>query len=439
MMRRVTNHAVVLGGSMAGLLAARVLSEHYERVSIVERDLLGANVEARRGVPQGRHIHGLLAGGLAALDALFPGFSASLIRRGAIPGDIGTITRSFIGGLRLLSAETGHSGLLMSRPLIEAHVRELVLNRRNITLLDRHSVLGLLGNEQAVSGAKIQSNESTDERDLSADLVVDATGRGSRVPTWLQSFGLPTLQEELVEVDITYTTCTVRCRPECLKGEQGIIVNPSPPYRRAGAVLAQEDDHFIITLTGYLGDVGPTDYAGMTEFAKGLPVPDLYEFMISAEPLSDVMQMRFKASQRRRYEKLTRFPEGLIVMGDALCSFNPAYGQGMSVAALEARLLDRCLSKGTPPLFRKFFTEAARLIDVPWSIVVGGDLGFEEVQGLRSSSTWLTNKFQSRLIRAATRNLEVVKAFTKVMHMVEPQRTFFSPRILSSVLLYGGR
>lgn len=149
--------------------------------------------------------------------------------------------------------------------------------------------------------------------------------------------------------------------------------------------------------------------------------------------------MRFKASQRRRYEKLTRFPEGLLVMGDALCSFNPAYGQGMSVAALEARLLDRCLSEGKTPLFRIFFAEAARLIDVPWSIVVGGDLGFDEVQGLRSSSTWLTNRFQSRLIRAATRDSDVVKAFTKVMHMVEPQCTFFSPRILSSVLLYGGR
>jgi 2-polyprenyl-6-methoxyphenol hydroxylase-like FAD-dependent oxidoreductase len=429
-----TKHAVVLGGSIAGLLAAHVLSRHFERVTIVERDTFPALGEPRKGVPQSRQLHGLLAGGRRALDAMFPDFSAGMIALGALDIDIGTSGAFYVAGRKLPESETGLRCLSMSRPLLEGYIRQRVLGHANVVVREQCVAQGLLGDSTVVTGVRIASTQSDQVELLQADLVVDATGRGSHMPEWLERLRVQAPSEERVTVHIHYSSCTIRRKPEHLAGKPTFIVNPHPPSHRAGAALALEGDRYVVAMTGYLDEPVPADYAGMLAFARSLDVPDLYELLRDAELLSEPSKMRHAASVRRRYERLTDFPTGLLVCGDALCCFNPAYGQGMTVAALEARTLEACLREGTHDLFRRFTHAAAKLVDVPWSIVVGGDYAFEGVQGERSLSVRIMNVYMQRLLRAAAGDAVVCRAFMAVTHMVEPPSALFAPRILWRVL-----
>lgn len=423
-------HAVVLGGSIAGLLAAHVLARHFGHVTLVERDLFPALGEPRKGVPQSRQLHGLLAGGRRALDALFPGFSEGLIARGALDVDVGTCGDFVVEGRALPRHETGLRCLLMSRPLIEGQIRALVLAQPNVSAREQWSAQGLLGDRDAVTGVRLTRVQSTESEALTADLVVDATGRGSRLPDWLLELGAPVPREERVVVNIHYTSCVVRRKPSDLGGDDVCIINPDPSSLRAGAALALEHDRYIVALTGYLDEPAPTNHEDFLAFARSLKVQKLYDMLRLAEPLSEPAKMRFSASQRRRYERLRGMPRGLLVCGDALCSFNAIYGQGMTVAALEARALDACLSAGSARLFERFTHAAAKLVDVPWSIVVGGDYGFEGVAGERTLSIRIMNAFMRRLTAVAAEDPVVSTAFLTVMHLCAPPSRLFAPDVL---------
>lgn len=257
------------------------------------------------------------------------------------------------------------------------------------------------------------------------------------MPGWLTSLAVAAPREECVRIDIGYTSCVVRREPRHLDGEHGIVINPTAPDPRAGAALALEGDRYIITLTAYLGEASPEDYPGMVEFARKLYVPGLYELMRDAMPLTKPVRMRYPQSVRRRYERLSHLPSGLLVIGDALCSFNPAYGQGITVAALEARALDHCLERGVERLASRFFREAAQIVDVPWSIVASGDLQYQDAVGERRLATRLMNAYLPRLIRTAAADPQVALAFWKVISLVEPPRALFAPAILARVLRRG--
>ena len=425
---------------MAGLLAARVLSDFFAHVTIVERDVLNGVVEARKGVPQGRHIHGLLAGGLAALETLFPGISDQLVARGAIPVDVGDLGTWYIAGLKMPPVITGLRGMLASRPLIEDRVRALVRERPNIRMLDGASAQGLLGSAEAITGVRIQHDGPERKlTELKAALVLDATGRGSRLPGWLEQLGLEAPREELVRADVTYTSCYVKKKPGLLGEKHCYIFSPSAPHLRSGAALQVEGDRVIVTLAGYLGESCAPDYASMIAFAKGLPVPGLHALLRKTEALSEPAQMRDPTSRRRHYQELSQFPRGLLVFGDALCSFNPSYGQGMTVAALEALALSRCLAREPADLFQSFTRAATKVIDVPWAIVVGADFDFSGVGGKRPLSTPVVNAYWKRLCRAALVSPEAATAMYKVMHLVAPPASLFAPGILGPVLIRGSR
>jgi len=423
--------AIVIGGSMAGLLAARVLTDHCDRVTIVDRDSFPDVVESRRGVPQGRHTHGLLAGGGAVLERLFPGITRELIGAGAVPADIARDCRWFLGGGCLHQFVSGLDGLLMSRPFLERAVRARVLSLPRVGVRENTSVDGLACSSDQTRVNGIRVGEET----IGADLVVDATGRGSHTPQWLESIGYPKPAEEKVEVALAYTTRSFRRSPRDMNGDVAAVVPPTPHGKRGGVMLAQEGGRWILTLIGHFGQAAPSELEGFIAYARTLPAPYIYEVIRNAEPLGDATTARFPASVRRRYEKLPRFPQGYLVLGDALSSFNPIYGQGMTVAALEAVQLDEVLHDGPNNLAPRLFQRAAKVIDTPWSIAVGNDLRMKETVGPRNAGISAINWYLSRLHKAAHHDPVPALAFHRVGNLLDPPPSVMRPRVALRVLI----
>lgn len=424
-------HAVVIGGSMAGLLAARVLADHFDRVTLLERDVLPEGAAQRRGVPQGQHTHGLLAGGRQVLDRLFPGFSRELVARGALTGDIVRDVRWFFEGAPLARPASGMEGLMATRPLLESGVRGRVRAIPNVVVRDGCQVAEPVAcaTRDRVTGVTLATGDVID-----ADLVVDATGRGSHAPEWLRTHGYDAAAEERVEIGLGYTTRFFRRDRRHLHGDFGTVVPPTPDGKRGGVMVAQEGDRWTVTLIAHFVPPAPADLAGFLAFARTLPSPDIHDVISRAEPLGGAVTSRFPASIRRRYERLTRFPEGYVVIGDGICSFNPIYGQGMSVAALEALALGDIVAAGTHAVGRRFFRRAAPIIDTPWTTAVGSDLRMPETVGPRSRVGALVNAYVARLHVAAHTDAALALTFMRVANLLAPPSDLLKPATAWRVL-----
>ena len=416
---------------MAGLLAARVLADHYTEVTLVERDTFPPTGEQRRGVPQGRHTHGLLASGREVLERLFPGLSNELVGAGAVAGDIVRDARWFHEGACLSRFTSGLDGLLMTRPFLEGMVRKRLLVLPNIRARENCQVEGLAAtaDKSRITGVKTAGEV------LSADLVVDASGRGSQTPHWLEELGYARPPEERVEIALGYATRFFRRHPQDLHGDLAVIIPPTPLGKRGGVMIAQEGGRWTVTLIAHFGNYPPLDLAGFIEFARTLPAPYIHEIVRNAEPVSEPASARFPASVRQRYEKLDRFPEGFLVFGDAISSFNPIYGQGMSVAALESIELMETLAGGTGDLARRFFQRASKLVDIPWSIAVGNDLRMPETVGPRNAGVNFINWYMSKLHKAGHHDPVPSLAFHRVANLLAPPPSVMHPRIAMRVLL----
>ena len=306
-------HAVVVGGSMAGLLAARVLADRFERVTVVERDRFPDGFENRKGVPQASHAHALLPRGFMIMARLFPGLAEELVSDGAIASDIPAESRRYQRGGYRVRFNIGRKSLLMSRPFLEGHIRRRVRELPNVTLLEERAVTGLLSDraEGRVRGVTVKRRGGgAAEQRLDADLVVDASGRGSRAAAWLEEMGYERPSEERIEIGVGYTTRVYRSRPDDLSGTKLVIIEPTPGRERCiGAMFRMEDERWIVTLGGWLGERAPADEAGFVEFARNLPAPDIYEVIKDAEPLGEAAKYNFPANLRRRYERLSASPQ----------------------------------------------------------------------------------------------------------------------------------
>jgi 2-polyprenyl-6-methoxyphenol hydroxylase-like FAD-dependent oxidoreductase len=428
--------AVVLGGSIAGLLAARVLAESFTEVVVVDRDELLGVTSPRRGVPQGRHVHGLLARGHQILDELFDGFTEDAVAAGALTGDLGE-HRWFFGGHEARRAVTGMRYLSATRPVLESFVRERVAALGNVKFLEQHDVVGLVAtpDRTRVTGARVHAGT---DAVVEGDLVVDATGRGSRTPVWLTELGYTAPEAERIRIDFSYTTRFYRLPDESvMDGVRSVNPLPSPATPRSAFFSAMEDGKWVLSVGGVLGDRAPADPEGFLEYVRTLPVPDIHEVVAAAEPLGDPVAFRFPASVRPRYDALTRFPDGLIVLGDAACSFNPVYGQGMTVAAQEALVLREHLRRGKlEPL--AFQRDVAAVIDVPWSVSASGDLAYPEVAGPRSAEVEAANGYMAEVMAAACRDPEVLTAFMRVAGLVDPPQALMEPAVVSRVRQHAG-
>jgi 2-polyprenyl-6-methoxyphenol hydroxylase-like FAD-dependent oxidoreductase len=435
-----TDHAVVFGASIGGLLAARALSEVYSRVTVLDRDVLLDGPVVRRCVPQGRHLHALLAGGLQAMDELLPGLSDQLIGAGAPVGDLQQDLYWYNDGHRLCPANAGLRIVGAGRPLLEYVIRSRVAALPRVTITDGCDVLGLTttADTQRVTGVRVRAGDGQ-ESTIAADLVVDAGGRASRTPVWLEQLGYPQPAVENVGIRVTYVTRFYQREPHHLDGHFGAGGGAYPGLNRAGGVFSQEDDRFAVSLTGMCGEEPPMDDEGMAAYADALPAPQVAEILRTATPLGAPAKMRYPASTRRRYERLRRFPRGYLVVADALCNFNPIYGQGMTVAAKEALLLRRLLTDGADKLAQRFFRGAAALIDNPWSIAVGGDLRLPEVTGKRPRTARFTDAYVGRFHRAATTDPLLGTAFLRVINLLDPPGRLFAPGIAMRVLRGAGK
>ncbi|HXV43631.1 MAG TPA: monooxygenase [Anaerolineae bacterium] len=437
-MKQVGQHAIVIGASMSGLLAARALADYYQQVTLLERDTFPAPGEQRKGVPQGRHTHALLAKGREALEDFFPGLTQQLVEQDAVLSDALADALRFIGGGYYCQIQSNKLSLLVSRPLLESQVRSRLLALSNVRVIENCDVLGLVAaaNQSQVSGVRLRRRlAGSAEEILQGDLVVDASGRGSRAPAWLEALGYPTPEEELVAAGMGYVSRIYRRKTEHLQGAKVVQVIPTSEIKRGAVMLAQEGNRWILTLTGYPGDQPSSDEQGFLEFARGLPAPDIYELIKHAEPLSDPLPAKFPTNMRRRYEWLTRFPTGFLVIGDAICSFNPVYGQGMTVAALEAAALHECLAQGgAEQLASRFFKKVSQVVDIPWNITVGNDRRFVEPEKSANPMARFINWYMGKLHIAARRDPVAALAFLKVTNLMAPPASVLNPRIALRVL-----
>jgi 2-polyprenyl-6-methoxyphenol hydroxylase-like FAD-dependent oxidoreductase len=438
MREQKSDHAVVLGGSMAGLLAARVLADAFDEVTIVDRDALVPGTEPRRGAPQARHIHALLARGQQVLEELFPGLTAELVACGAPIGDVLADAQLIFGGHRLARGETGMVALSASRPLLEDRVRARVRALPKVRLAPPSDVVGLRASSDSrrITGVRLlRRADASAEEIVDADLVVDATGRGSRAPAWLEALGHDRPEETHVLVDVGYATRRYRISPDALGGDLACIHGNTVDQPRGAALARLEGDVWMMTLFGMVGDYPPTDPDGFHAFLQSLRFPDIREALAAAQPIDDPRGFRFPANVRRRYERMRALPEGFLVMGDALCSFNPIYGQGMTVAALQALALRQHLRRSrdglrTGPLLRAL----ARVTDAPWELTIGADLAVPGVEGRRTQSLRLAATYVTRLQEAAAHDPAVAQAFVRVTGLVDSPTALMRPTIVLRVL-----
>ncbi|MGW6118511.1 FAD-dependent oxidoreductase [Nocardia sp. NPDC055165] len=433
-MVRRGEHAVVLGASMAGLLAARVLSDSYDRVTVVERDRLDGQYAPRRGVPQGKHVHALLPSGSQALERLFPGLLDELVRAGTKVIEDYTDFYFSIGGNRLSAAvQPDVTTYLPTRPHLEGRVRDRVRVLPNLRFADGNDVVGLVADEAAVTGVRIISRTAgSAEEVLAADLVVDAMGRGTRTPAWVAELGFDMPAEERVSVHIGYSSVALRLRPGS-EPETLVLIGPAPDRPIGMALFATEDDTWLLTATGYRDHHPGTSFDELVEFVAPFAPPHVLDALRAAEALSPVTTYRYDANRRRRYDLVSRFPRGLIALGDALCGFNPIYAQGMSVAALQAMALRECLHTGGDDVERRYFRASAIPVNVAWRLAVGADLTQPLVEGTRTLQIRLVNAYVRRLLEVGRHDPVVAARFLRVSALLDPPAWLMRPSTLARV------
>ena len=439
-------HAVVVGAGLAGLTAAQALSRHVERVTIVERDDLPERPSARPGVPQGRHLHVLQPGGSAALERLLPGFEAEMLAAGAtpvrIPEDALWMTPQ--GWAPRFPARDGHVVLSASRELTEWAVRRRVFESPQILVRSGLDVRGLVIRDGRVQGIDVRSRRAdrgAPTVTIDADVVVDASGRGSPFGRWLVAAGLEAPAETIIDSDLVYASRLYRRNPGDTPGWKGALVQARPPHEsRAGVLFPLEGNRWLLTMSAAGGDEPPADDEGFLAFARSLRIPDIAEVVERAEPLGPIATYRRTENRWRHYESLERPLDGFLAVGDALRTFNPLYGQGMSTAVLTAEALDRCLTAhlaGRRDL-AGFTAGAQKALVKPsegaWTIATGADLRYPNVKGdtrnrLQRAVGAVVTRYMDRVTRAATYDAEVNAALIGAVSLLAEPWSVLRPRI----------
>ncbi|MFF9812358.1 FAD-dependent monooxygenase [Streptomyces sp. NPDC014006] len=434
------HRAVVIGAGLAGMLAAAALSATVAEVVVVERDDLPDGPDHRKGLPQGRHAHLLMPGGLAAMEELIPRVSVrqALLAAGAheVPLGSGMLALTPEGWLRRWR-DGGPRMITCSRALLDWVVRDLVLAHTGVRI-ERGRALELTGSRGRVRGVRVETDAGQEE--FTADLVVEAGGRGSRVVERLERLGVSGIREKTVDAGLVNATRVYRT-PEGAEDFPLTVVQADPYVSRpgrSGMVLPIEGGRWMVSLAGTRGGEPPADPEGFLRYTLDLPHPIVGRLISGAEPLGDVYVSRSTKNSRRYLERVREWPEGLVVLGDAVATFNPAYGQGMSVAALGAAGLRRELERGgptAPGLARRVQRGAARAVEAAWASAVGQDIWFPDVRGGRPGvADRLVTRYSRRLTGAATSSHDAARVLWDLTSLrTGPTRLLRPDAVLAAV------
>ncbi|MEU7750183.1 FAD-dependent monooxygenase [Micromonospora sp. NPDC049171] len=444
-MNPAERRAVVLGGGLAGMLAAQVLARHFGTVTVVDRDDLGApGPQPRTGLPQARHLHQLWSSGARVLDTLLPGLTQQLLRAGAKRVSIPTGNALFSAYGWQHRFPEAQFMLSASRDLLDWTVRQRVRADPRIVVRDRTQADGLLGSAETVTGVAVRSVADGETTELAADLVVDATGRSSATRRWLAELGLRPVEEDLVDTGITYATRLFRV-PEWVDGSfPGVSVQPDHRDGRpgqSGYLLPIEGDRWIVALSGTRGGEPSADDASFTEFAGNLRHPIIAELIGGAEPLTSVQRSRSTANRRLYPERAADWPDGLLLLGDSMASFNPSYGHGMVTAARSAAVLDRELSTGDagPATMRRVMRGLADVVDEAWTFATTQDICYPNCRVRSGDDRLLPQQANARremtdaIGTAAARQPEIASALFDVVTLAAPVSSLMEPRVLAAL------
>ncbi|PEX57565.1 FAD-dependent oxidoreductase [Bacillus cereus] len=434
------NKAIVIGGSMAGKFAAKALSTSFKEVIIIEAGERWDGKSLRKRVPQSNHPHVLLKGGENAIEELFPNITNELIEAGSIINNFtrdlkwhqfGLWKQPFIGEVHMIQ---------QSRPLLEWHIQKRIHQISNHTIKYETLVKGLLVDAKLnkVCGVKVKYLETNTQEEVHADLVVDASGFGSKSIEWLREYEIK-VQEEKVRIDLFYATKMFKLKENEELDCCNMLMSPSFPDNPYGVLIQTiEDNRYFVTFSGYANEKAPQTDDEFYDFAENLSISNVTDFLNKAEGITDIKTYKIPYQVRRRFDLVNNVPEGLLVIGDAQCRFDPVFGQGVSVAAMEAHQLQLLLQdrKQLDKTFtQQFYKKAATIIETPW------DMTTTEISRHPQLKRELTTKqkfqlwYTKQIYRLSASNSDVYIRLVRVMNLIRSPFHLFHPKVLLSVLL----
>ena len=425
---------------MGGLLAARILLNHFERVTLVERDYFPSQPQQRNGVPQGSHVHVLLIQGQQILNDLFPSLEQELIAA-EVPQVNWTaewLTYSIRGWHPRFPSDL--KVYACSRNFLEWKIRHLLTANQNLEILAGCQVQNLIASsdKSQIIGVEVHNRNRNKTQHIQTDFVVDAGGRNSKTPQWLTTLGYQPPQETIINSFLGYASCWYQ-KPDGFEADwKGLLIEAEPPNKTRGGVLYPvEGNRWIVTLMGAGKDYPPTDEHKFLDFARSLRHPILSEVIAKSKPISPIYSYRRTENRLLHYEKLSQLPEGFIAIGDAVCAFNPIYGQGMTTAALEALVLDQSLQKrlNLTQFTQHFYQQLYQVIQNPWMLATGEDFRWKTtIGGQANLSTLILQKYTDQLMTITNKNHNLYYIWLKVLHMLEPPTALFHPQFILKVL-----
>jgi 2-polyprenyl-6-methoxyphenol hydroxylase-like FAD-dependent oxidoreductase len=424
-------HAIVLGGSAAGLLAAGVLAHHAEHVTLVDRDDLPDAALHRKGTPQSRHANNLHPGALPMLEAWFPGVTDELERAGAVP--VADEARAVIRGLRYAHTHGAPTTFLLTRPLLDAILRRRVRALGNVSFATEREVTGVYVDRAGnVAGALLRNELG--ETSLAGELVVDAMGRGTRARRWLSALGYAEPSVTEVRVNVHYASRLFSRAAADLQGDKLVMISPTADIPRGAVAFAVEGDRWLVTLFEYGGETPPAELSEFRTFARTLVAEDIGELLAGATALDDGAVFAFPAACLRRFDKLRVLPDGYLCLGDSLCHLNPSYGQGITSAVLQAEALAKALTPGRRSLPQRYYKLAVKAASQPFNLSWSADLDLPSVVAPPNPTPAPIRAYLKRAMRVARHDPAVALAMRRIIGLVDPPLALLRPSIAFRVL-----
>ncbi|ULT59625.1 FAD-dependent monooxygenase [Neobacillus drentensis] len=434
--------AVIIGGGISGKLTARVLSDFFQKVIILERDSKPNGPFPRKGAPQGEHIHALLFSGANGLEELFPGITEKFNASGAVKINSTQDIAWFHHGVWKLRYEGDYTTILQTRPHLEWHIEQYIKSIPNVTIQYSQNVQNFLYTEEEnrITGVQI-SNGDDSIKTINAYLIVDASGVNSLSSRWLNKREVH-IPEDTVKIDLSYFTKTIQLPDNGNRDWSIKLVYPNPPFEKIGGGISKvEGNRYLVTFMGYHNEINEKEVLknddSFVEIAKKLPKMDIYHELRDATVLSSTSTFRVPKITWRRFDKVNKFPSGLLTIGDTICRIDPFFGQGMSIAVLEALALKKLLAKEqltNQKMIETFHQQAMKIISPIWNMVLTEDFRYPDTIGRRPAGLSIQQWYAKKIFHLSSENKTIYNSFIKVMHLLRPTATLMHPRILKSVL-----